>query len=144
MNKFTLSLMAGALLATASCNTETGNTDEENQAKIDSIVDVRVEEIRAELYQRNDSIINELAMWRADSILAARAGKKVVARKPKPKAPVVETLSEGGTEVSDKPKETTSKSKWDANKEEGTSSESKWNNKESEEKGTSSKSKWGN
>lgn len=83
MRKQSLLLIAAGLLATTSCNTETGNADEAN-AKIDSMVDARVDEIRMQLKAENDSIINELAMWRADSIVNARKGKTVVKKKPKP------------------------------------------------------------
>ncbi len=132
--KKSLLIAASSIIALASCNTDTGSTDN-SQAIIDSMVNERVEEIRMELQMRNDSIINELAMWRADSILAAKKGKKVVTPKPKPKKEEV-TLEE----VKEK-KETTSSSKWNNGDESGTTSKSKWGN--DEEKGTTSGSKWG-
>lgn len=132
--KKSLLIAASSIIALASCNTDTGSTDN-SQAIIDSMVNERVEEIRMELQMRNDSIINELAMWRADSILAAKKGKKVVIPKPKPKKEEV-TLEE----VKEK-KETTSSSKWNNGDESGTTSKSKWGN--DEEKGTTSGSKWG-
>lgn len=133
--KKSLLIAASSIIALASCNTDTGSTDN-SQAIIDSMVNERVEEIRMELQMRNDSIINELAMWRADSILAAKQGKKVVTPKPKPKKEVITV-----DEPKEEPKETTSKSKWGNGDESGTTSKSKWGN--DEEKGTTSGSKWG-
>src|SRR5690606_11913502 len=74
------------LLAMASCNTEPAGNAEDAQATIDSTVNARVEEIRLELQAQNDSIINEMAMYRADPIIAARTGKAAPAR-PRPSAP---------------------------------------------------------
>ncbi len=87
MRKQSVLLIAAGLLATASCNTETGNA-EEAQAKIDSMVNARVDDMRLQLKAENDSIINELAMWRADSIINARKGVKVV--KPKPTKRIID------------------------------------------------------
>lgn len=137
MNKYKLTLVAGAVLAFASCNPEAGNNEENDQAMVDSMVDARVEEIRMELLQRNDSIINALAMWKADSILAAKTGSKAPSR-PKP------NVKEAVDKPTETEKETTSSSKWKKD-EGGTTSESKWNNSGEEKKeGESSKSKWGN
>ncbi|HEY9178073.1 MAG TPA: hypothetical protein VIN07_10300 [Flavipsychrobacter sp.] len=86
MKKQSLLLITGGLLAIASCNTEPAGNAEDAQAKIDSAVNARVEEIRLELQAQNDSIINEMAMYRADSIIAARTGKAAPAR-PRPSAP---------------------------------------------------------
>lgn len=133
--KKSLLIAASSIIALASCNTDTGSTDN-SQAIIDSMVNERVEEIRMELQMRNDSIINELAMWRADSILAARKGKTVSTPKPKPQPQKEITTAE---EV--KEEETTSSSKWGNGDESGTTSKSKWGN--DEEKGTTSGSKWG-
>ena len=86
MKKQSLLLITGGLLAMASCNTEPANNAEDTQAKIDSMVNERVEQIRLELQAQNDSIINEMALYRADSIIAARTGKKPPAS-PKPTPP---------------------------------------------------------
>ncbi|MBW7914040.1 MAG: hypothetical protein H3C54_10180 [Taibaiella sp.] len=86
MKKQSLLLITGGLLAMASCNTEPAATADNSQAKIDSMVNERVEQIRLELQAQNDSIINEMALYRADSIIAARTGKKPPAR-PKPTPP---------------------------------------------------------
>lgn len=67
----------------ASCNTEPAANADDAQAKIDSMVNERVDQIRMELQAQNDSLINAMAMYRADSIIAARSGKKVA---PRPKA----------------------------------------------------------
>lgn len=137
MKKQSLLLITGGLLAMASCNTEPAGNAEDAQATIDSTVNARVEEIRLELQAQNDSIINEMAMYRADSIIAARTGKAAPAR-PRPTPPVA---TDRTTETSDEveKKETTTKSKWESG-EKGTTSESKWGDKEKE--GTSSDSKW--
>ena len=93
MKKQSLLLITGGILAFASCNSDTATTDN-SQAKIDSMVNERVEEIRMELQLKNDSIINELAIYRADSIMAAAKGKKVTRTRPTPKpapAPIVDT-----------------------------------------------------
>lgn len=137
MKKQSLLLITGGLLAMASCNTEPAATADNSQAKIDSMVNERVEQIRLELQAQNDSIINEMAMYRADSIIAARTGKKAPAR-PKP-TPSTGVDKPADAPTSEAPKEPTSKSKWGGD-DKGTTSESKWGNKE--EKGTTSESKW--
>lgn len=122
MKKQSLLLITGGILALASCNTDTGNADNA-QATIDSMVDARVEEIRMELEMKNDSIINELAMYRADSIMAAMKGKKVTRTRPAAKSkPVLSSgSSDGGSssqvEPADKP--SGMKAKADANKQSG-------------------------
>ncbi len=86
MKKQSLLLLAGGMLALASCQNEAaapaaGPSD----AQIDSMVNARVETIRMELMASNDSLINALAQWKADSMIAAMKGGKPVA-KPKPVA----------------------------------------------------------
>lgn len=83
MKKQSLLLITGGILAFASCNSDTAGNADNSQAKIDSMVNERVEEIRMELQMKNDSIINELAIYRADSIMAAAKGKTVTRTKPK-------------------------------------------------------------
>lgn len=88
MKKQLLLLTAGGMLAFASCKNEAPVADAgASQAQIDSIVNARVEEIRAELMAQNDSLINALAQWKADSMIAAMKGAKPTASKPaaKPK-----------------------------------------------------------
>lgn len=69
-------------MAFASCNTDTSGNADEMQAKVDSIVNARVEQIRMDLEAKNNEYIMEMAIARADSIMAAMSGKKVVAKKP--------------------------------------------------------------
>lgn len=82
MKKQSLLLIGGALLAFASCrqeNTAGGFTQEQ----VDSIVDARVEEQMMALQSSNDSIINALAQWKADSVIAAMKGGAPAAPRPK-------------------------------------------------------------
>lgn len=95
MKKQSLLLITGGILAFASCNPDTSGNAEEMQAKVDSIVNARVEQIRMELQEKNDEYIMEMAIYRADSIMAIKTGKKVVAKKPK--TPVVETAGSTST-----------------------------------------------
>lgn len=110
MKKQSLLLITGGLLALASCNTDTAGNNEEMQAKVDSMVNERVEEIRMELQMKNDSLINELAMYRADSIMAAMKGTTVTRPKPKKKASLMDQVdpnsaTSGGTEQKSNPKD---------------------------------------
>lgn len=86
MKKQTLLFMAGGLMAIASCNTNTGDTGM-TQATIDSTVNARVEEIRTEMMRQNDSLINAMAMMKADSIIASMKSGAKPAAKPAAKAP---------------------------------------------------------
>jgi len=103
MKKQSILLITGGILALASCNPDTSGNEEAMQAKVDSIVNARVEQIRMELEAKNDEYIMEMAIYRADSIMAAMSGKKTVAKKPA-KAPAAGTVS-GTVEVADKPVE---------------------------------------
>jgi hypothetical protein len=80
MKKQALLFIAGGLMALASCTTET-HDDDMSQAQIDSTVNARVEEIRMEMMRQNDSLINAMAVLRADSILAAMKGGSSVTTK---------------------------------------------------------------
>jgi hypothetical protein len=91
MKKQALFLMAGALVAFASCNTATN--DGASEAQIDSTVNARVEEIRLEMMAQNDSLINAMAQMKADSIIAAMKGGS--------KAPVKKSTTT--TKVTDRP-----------------------------------------
>ncbi len=93
MKKQTLLLMAGGMLALASCNNNAAEGTGASQAQIDSMVNARVEEIRTEMMAQNDSLINAMAAMRADSIVAAMKNtggtittttKTVVKPTPKP------------------------------------------------------------
>ncbi|MBN9484770.1 MAG: hypothetical protein BGO70_06380 [Bacteroidetes bacterium 43-93] len=84
MKKQTLLLLAaGATLAFASCNNNAPATGGMSQEQIDSTVNARVDAIRTELTAQNDSLINALALVKADSIIAAM---KSGAPAPKPAA----------------------------------------------------------
>ena len=99
MKKQSLLLITGGILAFASCTNENAGTADNSQAKIDSIVNERVEMIRAELEMKNDSIINAMAMYKADSMMAAMTGKpapKKPAAKPAKEEPVAEKPSTVG------------------------------------------------
>lgn len=76
MKKQSFLLMAGALMALASCQNDNSNTAD--QAQIDSMVNARVEEMRIQMMAANDSLINIEAQRRADSIIAAMKGGNTV------------------------------------------------------------------
>lgn len=90
MKKQLLLLTAGGMLALASCKNEAPATAAgPSDAQIDSMVNARVEEMRTQLMAENDSLINALAQWKADSMIAAMKGApapkaKPVAKKPAP------------------------------------------------------------
>jgi hypothetical protein len=86
MKKQTLLLLAGGMLAFASCQNEPAASGP-SEAQIDSMVNARVEAIRSELMIQNDSLINALAQWKADSMIAAMKGgsKPSASAKPAPK-----------------------------------------------------------
>lgn len=143
MKKQSLLLITGGILALASCNTNTGNADDA-QATIDSMVNERVEQIRMELEAKNDSLIMEMAIFRADSIMAASKGKTVkrTAPKPQPKrADVTNASNDNGSMSSGEKKESSSSSKWNDNNS-GSSSKSKFDDNSENKSGSSSKSKW--
>jgi|GEM_PF-6252871 len=107
MKKQILFLAAGGALAFASCNNEGagGYTD----AQVDSMVNARVELIQAELEAKNDSLINALAQWKADSIIAASKSSGTV-KKAAPARPAATTTKKeepkpksDGTKVTDRP-----------------------------------------
>ncbi len=62
-------MMAGSLLALASCNNAA--TTAPSQAQIDSMVNSRVDMARIEMEAKNDSIINAMVTMRVDSTLLA-------------------------------------------------------------------------
>lgn len=107
MKKQTLLLLAGGMLAFASCQNEApaGNAGP-SEAQIDSMVNARVEAIRGELMLQNDSLINALAQWKADSMIAAMKGAKPAASakpvaKPKPvETPKPKTVGNGKPSMS--------------------------------------------
>lgn len=75
-NKFLLLAVAAGALTLASCQNDAGGdamSDEVMQAKIDSAVQARMGEMQAQLAAQNDSLINAMAMMKADSMMAAAA-----------------------------------------------------------------------
>jgi len=70
MKKRSFLVLAGGLLAFAACNNPAADTGA-SQTQIDSMVNARVEEIRAQMTASNDSMINALAQIKADSMIAA-------------------------------------------------------------------------
>jgi|GEM_PF-1487904 hypothetical protein len=99
MKKQALLVVAGSMLAFASCQQEAGMDSAAMQATIDSTVNARVEEIRLQMMASNDSMINALAQWKADSMIAAMKGGTVKTTKPtttaKPKPSLNNTPSTG-------------------------------------------------
>jgi hypothetical protein len=135
-------IMAGGLLAFASCNSGTTPENGASQATIDSTVNARVEQIRTEMMAKNDSIINAMAQMKADSMMAAMKGGAKPAAKPVAKAKHSTTTTANTTPaVAAQPATPTSGSKWNQG-ETGTNSKSKWNKEENKTEPTS-KSKWG-
>ncbi len=92
MKKQFLFLMAGGLLAFASCNNAAEGGMSE--AQIDSAVNARVEEIRAEMMAQNDSLINAMAQMKADSIIAAMNTGSKGTSKPSASKPVAKPVEE--------------------------------------------------
>ena len=68
MKSFIFLLFIGLLLA--SCNGDNGNINT-SEAQVDSIVNAKVDVLRAEMKAKNDSIINAMAKVKADSILTS-------------------------------------------------------------------------
>lgn len=92
MKKQALVLLAGGLLTFAACTSEQKTDGAYTQEQLDSAVNARIEELRAELAASNDSAINALAQWKADSMIAAAKGQAPTT--PKPKSP---STSGGGS-----------------------------------------------
>ena len=83
-------------MALASCQND--NAAGDDQASIDSMVNVRVEEMRLEMMMQNDSIINSLAAIRADSIIAAMKGGNTVTTTTK-RTTTVKSAPSGGSKA---------------------------------------------
>ncbi|MBS1614634.1 MAG: hypothetical protein JST06_00785 [Bacteroidetes bacterium] len=69
MKKYVPLLLAGAMLAVASCGNNASNTP--TQAQIDSMAAARADSIATSMKAQNDSLINASAKQRADSTLRA-------------------------------------------------------------------------
>lgn len=74
MKKTSIFLLAGGLLALASCTNENAGGGM-TQAQVDSAVNAEVEAARLQMYAEQDSIINIVAQMKADSMMAVAAGK---------------------------------------------------------------------
>ncbi|MBL7717410.1 MAG: hypothetical protein JNL72_01135 [Flavipsychrobacter sp.] len=74
MKKQTMLLLAGGLLTFASCTNEQAGGGGFTQEYVDSAVTAIVAERQAELQASNDSMINVMAQWKADSMIAAAKG----------------------------------------------------------------------
>lgn len=68
--------MAAGLILFAACNTNTPEAGM-SESQIDSMVNARVDVIKAEMMAKNDSIINAMAQMKADSMIEAMKGNTV-------------------------------------------------------------------
>lgn len=108
MKKQSFLLVAGALIALASCQNNATDTGA-NQAQIDSAVNARVEELRMQMMMQNDSLINAEAQRRADSMIAAMKGQTSTAsgrpstrpQQPTRNTPKPETIGSGKPKMGD-------------------------------------------
>jgi hypothetical protein len=88
MKKYAILLLAGSMIALASCGDDSNNTTQE---QIDSAANARSSAMEAELRAKNDSLINAMAMMKADS--AARADSLAMAAKGRPATSPVRTTT---------------------------------------------------
>jgi len=79
MKKYAILLLAGAIIGFASCGDDSNNTTQE---QIDSAANAQAAAIEAELRAKNDSLINAMAMMRADSAARADSMAQVLAGRP--------------------------------------------------------------
>lgn len=82
MKKSALLLLAGGLLTFAACTNEQAPAGGFTQEQVDSAVNARVAELQASMQASNDSAINALAQWKADSMIAAAKGQAPATTKP--------------------------------------------------------------
>ena len=80
MKKSALFLLAGGLLTFAACTNDEAPAGSYTQEQVDSAVNARVAELQASMQASNDSAINSLAQWKADSMIAAAKGAPAPAR----------------------------------------------------------------
>jgi hypothetical protein len=84
MKKYAFLLLAGSIIGLSSCGDDSNTTTQE---QIDSIANARSAAMEAELTAKNDSLINAMAMMkadsaaRADSLAALKAGRPVTTTK---------------------------------------------------------------
>jgi hypothetical protein len=79
MKKYAILLLAGALIGFASCGDDSNTTTQE---QIDSAANAQAAAIEAELRAKNDSLINAMAMMKADSAARADSMARVAAGRP--------------------------------------------------------------
>jgi hypothetical protein len=106
MKKQSLLWMAGVVITLASCQDNSNETSAMDQARIDSAVNARTEEMRLQMMAQNDSIINAEAQRRADSMIAASADNTAepASRTVKPTTTKTGTTkSSGGTKTTTAP-----------------------------------------
>lgn len=134
MKRTTFCLLAGGLLTFAACQQE--STTGMTQLQIDSAVNARVDSIRGDMMMRNDSMINALAMQKADSMLMARGSgaagttagkttKPATGSTTKPTTPPPPTVGNGKPSMTNNPSGTVGQGKPDMK-----------NNKENEKNNT--------
>lgn len=87
MKKQALFLLAGGLLTFAACTNDQAPAGGYTQEQVDSAVDARLLELQAQMQATNDSTINVLAQWKADSMIAAAKGQKPATTKPRVNTP---------------------------------------------------------
>ena len=68
MKKHALLLIAGSVMLMTACNNSTEQKPAEN---VDSLANVKAEQMKAEMAAKNDSVINAMAKAKADSTEAA-------------------------------------------------------------------------
>lgn len=76
MKKYALLLAAGTVIGLASCGND---TNQMTQAQIDSAANAKTEAMQAEMKMKNDSLINAMAMMKADSAAKADSLAKIAA-----------------------------------------------------------------
>jgi hypothetical protein len=109
MNKLATLLLAGAVIAFASCGNNENNTSKE---QVDSMVTARTDTMAAKMKTQNDSLINAMAKMRADSAMRADSMAKAAASKTSSKTTTKTTThtttthtttTSPGTKVTDRP-----------------------------------------
>ncbi len=85
MKKVLLTSFALCALVFFSCDTMTDveGLKAKQTARIDSLVNVELNELRTTLTEDCDAAVAEAVEYRVDSLMAAAAGKKITAKKPK-------------------------------------------------------------
>lgn len=110
MKKYALLLIAGSLVGLASCGNDTNTM---TQAQIDSTANAKVDSLEAAMRMQNDSLINAMALMKADSaakadslahIAAYNAGKAAGSKTNTKKTTTTTTTKKPETIGNGKPK----------------------------------------